>query len=115
MTYKISEGVGTVIAAETQASVATLDTALASQGRLCASIVEAAALSNLPMAATQKLLEAVTGGMNGLVTSRSDLAKAVREIIRIQGGSTLRETGFGCPEGEMPYKNALDTQPARTA
>lgn len=112
MTYEISAGVGTVVAAEAQTSVAALDTALAAQGKLLASIVEAAALSKLPMATTQKLLASVACGMNALVASRSELASAVREMSQIQGISTLRETSFGCPEGLAPMKRLADFQPA---
>lgn len=106
--HKIKEQVGHVVAADTQASVAALDMAVLMQSRLCASSIEAATDSRLPMAATQGLLESLSAGINGLVESRAKLATAVRHLNVIQGRSTLRETSFGCPNGVYPIKGALN-------
>ena len=95
----IKQAVGGVIAADTQASILALDQALAYQSRMCASVVEAAHDSNLSIATTQPLLEALTESMQGLSASRAHLAKAAREIALIQAKSNLRETSFGCPSG----------------
>lgn len=102
--YNIKQSVGGVIAADAQASVAALDSAVLMQTRLCASALEAAADSQLPIAATQGLLESLASGINVLVQSRAELAKAVRHINLIQARSNLRETGFGCPNGWIPIQ-----------
>lgn len=104
--YNIKQSVGGVIAADAQASVAALDSAVLMQARLCASALEAAADSQLPIAATQGLLESLSSGINVLVQSRAELAKAVRHINLIQARSNLRETGFGCPNGWAPTAGA---------
>ncbi len=104
--HNIKIGVGQVIAADTQASIQALDAAVLMQSRLCVSTVEAAVDSNLPIAASQGLIEAIAGGINDLVESRAKLAKAVKHINLIQAQSNLRETGFGCPTGLPPAKGA---------
>lgn len=97
--HEIKHAVGSVVASDTQASVAALDNALVTQSRMCASIVEAAADSRLPIAATQSLLENLAHGINGLATSRGNMVVAVRELTRIQARSNLETTSFGCPGG----------------
>ncbi len=97
--HQIKHAAGAVVAQDTLSSVTALDTAFVMQARLCATVVEAAAESKLPVAATQKLLDAITAGMRGLVASRKEVVTAVREINFIQARSTLRETSWGCPGG----------------
>jgi hypothetical protein len=97
--HQIKQSVGSVVAEDTQASIKALDTALAEQSRMCASLVEAAQDSNLAIAVTQPLFESVTSGLRGLVESRAHMADAAREIAKIQARSNLRETAFGCPSG----------------
>jgi hypothetical protein len=104
--HEIKHAVGAVVAADTQASITALDHAVAQQSRMCASIIEAAHDSNLAIATTQPLLDAMATGLRGLVDSRASLAKAAREVARIQGRSTLRETSFGCPNGPYPRPSA---------
>jgi hypothetical protein len=99
---QIKESVGSVVAADTQSSIETLDRAVAQQSRMCASVIEAAHDSHLAIATTQPLLEALSASVRGLVESRANLAKAVREVAVIQAKSNLRETGFGCPNGWEP-------------
>lgn len=111
--HNIREQVGQVVAADTQASITALDTAVLMHSRLCASAIEASADSHLPIAATQGLLESLAAGIDGLVQSRSKLVTAVRHINIIQGRSNLRETGFGCPNGWHPI--AKDEQQIATA
>jgi len=106
--HEIKQRVGAVVAADTQASVAALDTALIVHSRMCASIVEAATDSNLPISAVQNLLDSLTSGICGLVASRADLAKAVHELAQIQSKSSLRETSFGCPTGPATFMYADD-------
>lgn len=108
--HKIKHTAGAVVAQDTLSSVTALDTAFVMQARLCATVVEAAAESKLPVAATQKLLDAITAGMRGLVVSREEVVAAVREINFIQARSNLRETSFGCPDGLYP-KAASDDAP----
>lgn len=97
--HTIREQVGSVVAEDTQSSVAALDVAVLMQSRMCASILEAATDSKLPIGTTQKLLESLADGLRTLVGSRSDLAAAIRELNVIQAKSNLRTTGFGCPNG----------------
>lgn len=94
---EIQNATGAVVAADTQASVAALDSAVLTQARLCASVVEGAAQSMLPISATQKLLQAMTDGMSGLVASRMEMVAVVRELTSIQKNSNLNVTSFGCP------------------
>lgn len=105
--HNIKQQVGQVVAADTQASVAALDMAVLMQSRLCSSSIEAASASQLPIAATQGLLESLSAGISGLVESRAKLAVAVRHLNVIQGRSNLRETNFGCPGGVYPIKGSL--------
>lgn len=100
--HEIKQGAGAVVAADTQSSIAALDSAVAMQARWCASVLEAAGESKLPIAATQALLTSIVSGMGSLVASRADVANAVRELVHIQGCSTLSETSFGCPNGLPP-------------
>lgn len=110
----IKQSVGSVVAADTQSSIETLDRAVAQQSRMCASIIEAAHDSHLSIATTQPLLDALTTGLRGLVESRANLAKAVREVAVIQAKSNLRATGFGCPNGLEPMKGSA-TAPSELA
>jgi hypothetical protein len=100
----IKHNVGSVVAADTQSAIETLDRALAQQSRMCASIIEAAHDSNLSIGTTQPLLDAISNGLRSLVESRAHLTKAARHVAVIQGKSNLRETSFGCPNGL--YKGA---------
>lgn len=111
--HQIKKTAGDVVAQDTLSSVTALDTAFIMQARLCATVVEAAAESKLPVAATQKLLDSITAGMRGLVASREEVVTAVREINFIQARSNLRETSWGCPDGLAPMKASVDDPVAR--
>lgn len=91
-----------VVAAETQTLAAAIDSTLLAQVRLTASIIETAGEAKAPVMATQKLLQALSDNMSGLVASRSDFATAVRELNFIQSHSNLKEMATGCPNGIMP-------------
>lgn len=106
--HKIKHSAGAVVAQDTQSSTTTLDNAFVMQARLCATVIEAAAESKLPFAATQKLLDAITAGMRGLVASREEIVTAVREINLIHSRSNLRETSWGCAGGLAPTGSASD-------
>jgi hypothetical protein len=111
--HDIKKATGTVIAADTQASVTALDQAVLSHARLCASIIEAAGESNLPMAVTQKALQSVAAGIGGLVASRTDMVTTVRAMTLIQMQSNLKETSFGCPDFAGPNTGASNNEPAK--
>lgn len=100
--YKIENGVGNVVAADLQASAAAMENAVYANARLCASLVEGATQSKLPLGATQTILETLAHSMSKLVGSRAELLETVRGLIALQQQSTLRETSFGCPNGWPP-------------
>jgi hypothetical protein len=106
----INQTSGTVVAGETQALAAAIDAAMLAQARLCASIIETANESKLPVVATQKLLQSLSANMSGMVASRSEFATAVRELNVIQARSNLKETALGCPNGLAPMKGSIDDE-----
>lgn len=107
---EIKKSVGSVVAADTKASIGALDQAVAQQARMCASLVEASQESDIAIAVGQPVLESLTASLRGLVESRAHLAKATREIAMIQSKSTLRETAFGCPSGLAPRAQGRETR-----
>lgn len=107
---EIKNTTGSVVASDTQASVAALDNAVLTQARLCASVVEAAAESKMPVGATQKLLQAMADSMSGLVASRLEVVAVVREINLIQSMSNLKTTSFGCPNGPLPPTGLINAE-----
>jgi hypothetical protein len=110
---QIKHSVGSVVASDTQSSIEALDRAVAQQSRMCASVIEAAHDSHLAIATTQPLLDALSASVRGLVESRANLAKAVREVAVIQAKSNLRETGFGCPNGPaLRLESATESESA---
>lgn len=97
--YTISEKLGHVVAADTQAAVGSINDAIISQSRMCATIVEASIAANLPIGAVQGSLAVMSEGLRDMVANRAGVVKAVRELSAIQRMSNLREVGFGCPTG----------------
>lgn len=97
--YKISERLGHVVAADTQSAVGSINDAIISQSRMCATIVEASVAANLPIGAVQGSLSSVSEGLRSLVANRAGVADAVRELSEIQRMSNLKEVAFGCPTG----------------
>jgi hypothetical protein len=95
----IKQSIGNVVADETQSSVKAIDAAALSQARFAATLIEAAVDSNLPIAATQKLMSAVASAFQNTIHSRADLAIAAKEIALIQSRSNLETVAFGCPGG----------------
>ncbi|WP_432770124.1 MAG: hypothetical protein HEQ22_05085 [Sphingopyxis sp.] len=112
--HKIDQGVGSVVAADTRTTMASVDATYLAQVRMAASIVEAAAASNLPAGATQELLEAMTDSMTQVVAGRTKLIRALSQLQHIQSMSDLREVGFGCPGG-LPSQASLATQKEQNA
>lgn len=113
--HEIKHSSGAVVAAETQASVAAIDTAVLTQARLCVSVIEAANDTNAPVVTVQKLLQSMTAGMSGLVASRMDMVNTVRELTLIQRRSTLDASDFGCPDVVDPTQGSLKAEPAPRA
>ena len=104
-----------VVAAETQTLAAAIDSTLLAQVRLTASIIETAEEAKAPVMATQKLLQALSDNMSGLVASRSDFVTAVRELNFIQSRSNLKEMAAGCPNGIMPLNGKIQSAPTMRA
>ena len=105
--YNISENLGHVVAADAQSAVGSINDAIISQSRMCATIVEAAIAANLPIGAVQGSLTAVSQGLRDMVANRAGVAEAIRELTEIQRMSNLKEVGFGCPLG--PYTTFFTT------
>lgn len=103
--HTIKQAAGSMIAADTQDTVNALDTAMVTQSRLFATVVETAAQSKLPVGTPQKLLQNISASMAGLVASRADIVAAVTQINLIQMRSNLKETAFGCPKVVEPDGN----------
>ncbi|MDP3674233.1 MAG: hypothetical protein Q8R44_03940 [Novosphingobium sp.] len=97
--YNISEKLGHVVAADTQSAVGSINDAIISQSRMCATIVEASIAADLPIGAVQGTLAAISEGLRNMVVNRAGVADAVRELSQIQRMSNLKEVGFGCPTG----------------
>ena len=97
--YNISENLGHVVAADTQSALRSINDAIISQARMCATMVEASIAANLPIGAVQGSLAAVSGGLRDMVANRAGVAEAIRELTEIQRTSNLKEVSFGCPTG----------------
>ncbi|HYJ30813.1 MAG TPA: hypothetical protein VEW25_10790, partial [Allosphingosinicella sp.] len=65
-------GAGPVVAADTKNAVAAVDDALLNSARLMASIIEATQGSNLPVSESQKLLAAMTSGLQSVLDGRGN-------------------------------------------
>ena len=105
--HKIKQAFGSMIAADTQDAVNALDTAMITQSRLFATVVETSADAKLPVGTPQKLLQSISAGMAGLVATRSDIVAAVTQINLIQMRSNLNATSFGCPKVVEPDGNGM--------
>lgn len=97
--HRIEVAAAQVVVSDTRNSVGAIDQAVMSYSRLCASIVEVSNASDLPVTACQPALAKAAGGLAALVEGRDLIGQATRELIKIQGASTLRETAFQCPGG----------------
>ncbi len=106
--HSIELAAAKVVAADTRSSVHAIDQAVMSYSRLCASIVEVSNAANLPVTAGQPALAKVAAGLAALVEGRELIASTTRELIKVQGASTLRETSFQCPNG-LPEPKGCDT------
>lgn len=113
--HRIEESAARVVASDTQASVGAIDQAVMSYSRLCASIVEVSNASELPVTAGQPALAKVAAGLAALIEGREHIASATRELIKVQGASTLRETAFECPGGLPTGSLAPQAAPTMTA
>lgn len=97
--YSVTEQIGKVVVADSQASVASLNSAVVAQARMCATILEAATAAKLPIGAVQGVLDSLSTGMAHLVASRSTMVTALRELNTIKTSSNLGDVDFGCPTG----------------
>ena len=103
--HQINPSSGKVIAADTQGSVHAIDHAVLSYSRLCASVIEVSGASKLPISAGQPALAKIAAGLAALIEGRAQIAEATRDLLKVQGASTLREMGFECPNG-LPTSKA---------
>ena len=97
--HQIIESSGKVIASDTQGTVNAIDQAVLSYSRLCASVIEVSGASQLPVAAGQPALVKIAAGLSAIIDGRAHIADAARDLLKVQGASTLKEDGFGCPNG----------------
>lgn len=113
--HEIKETAGVVVAAETQAMVAAIDSAMITQARLCASVVEAAADAKMPLSSTQKLVQSISDGMGALAQSRANLATAAKELAFIKSRSNLDVFDWGCPDPDEFWRTSGNAgkEPAR--
>jgi hypothetical protein len=93
------EGAGTVVAADVQGTVASVDDALLNSARMWVSVLEAFQGAKVPAAQSQKLFESLTSGMNAVIAGRKDMVSVIRQLTAIQGRSNLAAEAYGCPEG----------------
>lgn len=96
---KIDHAAGQIIAADTQASVTAIDQAVLNCSRLCGSILEVSNSSRMPIGAAQRALASTAEALSAAVRGREEIAKATRELLKVQGRSSLQATSFGCPDG----------------
>jgi hypothetical protein len=92
-------GAGPVVAADTKNAVAAVDDALLNSARLIASIIEATQGSNLPVSESQKLLAAMTSGLQSVLDGRGNMVAAIRQMTSIKGRSNFAPLDHGCPGG----------------
>ncbi|MEA3016378.1 MAG: hypothetical protein QOI38_1100 [Sphingomonadales bacterium] len=92
-------GAGPVVATDTKNAVAAVDDALLNSARLFASIIEATQGSNLPVGESQKLLTAMTSGLQAVLDGRGSMVSAIRQMTDIKGRSNFAPLDFGCPVG----------------
>jgi hypothetical protein len=92
-------GAGPVVATDTRNAVAAVDDALLNSARLIASVIEATQGSNLPVVESQKLLAAMTSGLQAVLDGRGNMVSAIRQMTDIKGRSNFAPLDLGCPAG----------------
>jgi hypothetical protein len=105
---KFRPGAGAIVAADSQNTVAAVDDALLNGVRMCASIIEATQGSNLPATQSQKLLRAMTAGLQSVVAGRGEIVATIRQLAVIKSQSNFAPEDFGCPEGWEPTGSVSD-------
>lgn len=108
-------GAGAIVAADSKNMVASVDDALLSGVRMCASILEATQGSNLPAAQSQKLYTSMTAGLSSVVAGRGEIVATIRHLTAIKGQSNFAPEDFGCPEGWEVLKAPADAPVALDA
>lgn len=101
----VEKNIGTLVAADSKEAISAIDQAIVSKLKLCMTVVEGAAASNIPVASTQKLLQSMSSGLSNIVAGRADMAQTIRFLGCIQRQSTLKTVSYGCPNG-MPMDQA---------
>ena len=96
---KFRESAGVVVAADVQASVASMDEALLNGARMCVSVLEAFRGAGVPIAQSQKVIQSMTSGIASVVAGRADMTTAVRHLTLLQSRSNLAVESYGCPDG----------------
>jgi predicted transcriptional regulator len=104
----VEKNIGALVAAESKDAISALDQAIVSKLKLCMTVVEGAAASNIPVASTQKLLQSMSTGLSNIVAGRADMAQTIRVLSSIQKHSNLKTVSYGCPLG-MPMEQATAT------
>lgn len=95
------------VVTDTQAALASCDSAIRSVATLTLSFLDATGGSNLPASQCQRALQAMHDSTGQMLNGRATMVQVVTMLTAFQRGSNLSETNFGCP-GPVP----LDVPPA---
>jgi hypothetical protein len=95
---EFKHGGGSVVAADARSAITSVDEALLSGARMCASFLEASQGSNLPASQSQRVIRSIATGMNSVVEARAAMVSAIKELRIIQGRSNLAAEAYGCPD-----------------
>lgn len=96
---ELKHGAGLVVAGEIKDTFKSVDEAILSGARMCASVIEATQGTDIPAVQTQKLLRSITDGLSRVVDGRSEMVDALRQMIAIKDHSSLAPISYGCPIG----------------
>ncbi len=107
---KVNRPSAEVVAADCQQAAKALDTALLSQARLCASMLEANEQIGLPIATSQRLYKSMTSGMCGIVDNRTHLLSVITQLSSLHRRSNLSPVSFGCPDGVAAPSGSMEEQ-----
>ena len=108
---RFRDSAGLVVAADVQASVASVDEALLNGARMCVSVLEAFRDAGVPISQSQKVLQSMTSGLASVVAGRADMTSVVKQLTLLQARSNLAVESYGCPDGwsdlVLPASGAL--------
>ncbi len=97
--YKFKESAGGAVAAETQSTLAALDSAMLCETQLIITALEAVQGSTLTARKSQEVLETMAEGMNHVVAARASLVATITKLTAIKSHSNFAVHAFGCPTG----------------